>query len=132
MIESESGPVGNPSRVKAHAGWYYTGMSKHMASHETVRHSHGEYARGDVTTNTVEGFFGVFKRGMTGVYQHCAEHHFQRYIDEFSFRYNNRSRLGIEDSERAIKVAKSGEGKRLTYRRIVGQGESMESTPNPG
>ena len=67
------------------------------------------------STNSVEGFFGVFKRGMVGVYQHCGEQHFQRYLDEFTFRYNNRSKLGIEDTERAILAIKGAEGKRLMY-----------------
>jgi len=114
------------SRFMTDESALYVGMDKQMATHETIHHGKGEYARGDVTTNTVEGFFGVFKRGMTGVYQHCAEHHFQAYIDEFSFRYNNRSKLGIEDAERAVKTAKAGEGKRLTYRRIAGQGDGLE------
>ena len=59
-----------------------------------------EYARGDVTTNTVEGYFGVFKRRMVGVYQHCGEKHLQRYLDEFSFRWNHRVKLGVEDGAR--------------------------------
>ena len=70
-----------------------------------------------MTTNTVEGFFGIFKRGMVGVYQHCGEQHFQRYLDEFSFRYNNREKLGIDDTERAIAAVQGAEGKRLTWRR---------------
>ena len=70
-----------------------------------------------MTTNTVEGFFGVFKRGMNGVYQHCGEQHFQRYLDEFTFRYNNRSKLGVEDAERAAIALHGAEGKRLTWRR---------------
>jgi hypothetical protein len=68
-----------------------------------------------VTTNTVEGYFGVFKRGMVGVYQHCGEQHLQRYLDEFSFRWNNRSRLCIEDTQRAVLAIRGAEGKRLTY-----------------
>ena len=68
----------------------------------------------------------MFKRGMVGVYQHCGEQHFQRYLDEFTFRFNNRSKLGIEDRARAVKLAKALEGKRLTYRRIAGQGEGLE------
>ena len=73
-------------------------MGDEFAKHETVNHSAKEYARGDVTTNSVEGFFGIFKRGMVGVYQHCGEQHLQRYLDEFSFRYNNRVRLGVDDT----------------------------------
>ena len=70
-----------------------------------MHHASGEYARGKgadlVTTNTVEGMFGIFKRGMIGVYQHCGEQHLQRYLDEFTFRWNNRSKLGVEDQQRA-------------------------------
>ena len=69
-----------------------------------------------MTTNSVEGFFGIFKRGMRGVYQHCGEQHFQRYLNDFSFRYNNRSKLGVEDRERAALAMEGIEGKRLTYR----------------
>ena len=85
-----------------------------FAAHETVNHSAKEYARGDVTTNTVEGYFSIFKRGMRGNYQHCAEKNLHRYLAEFDFRYNNRS--SITDGERAVLAVKGGEGKRLTYR----------------
>jgi ISXO2-like transposase domain len=74
------------------------------------------------TTNSVEGFFGVFKRGMVGVYQHCGEQHFQRYLDEFNFRYSNRAKLGVEDARRAVMATQGGEGKRLTWRRTAGEG----------
>jgi transposase-like protein len=87
-----------------------------FAKHETVKHGADEYARGDVTTNTVEGFFSVFKRGMRGTYQHCGEQHLQRYLDEFDFRYSNRAALGVGDAERALRAIKGAEGKRLTYR----------------
>jgi transposase-like protein len=63
-----------------------------FAKHEKVKHTAGEYARGDVTTNTVESFFALFKRGMKGTYQHCGPQHLQRYLDEFDFRYSNRTR----------------------------------------
>ena len=86
-----------------------------FAKHEKVKHGAGEYARGDVSTNTVEGFFGVFKRGMRGTYQHCGEQHLQRYLDEFDFRYSNRIALGIDDAERALRAIKGAAGKRLTY-----------------
>jgi hypothetical protein len=86
-----------------------------FASHETVKHSAYEYARGDVTTNTVEGFFGLFKRGMRGIYQHCSEKHLHRYLAEFDFRYSNRVRLGINDVNRADRALKGIVGKRLTY-----------------
>jgi hypothetical protein len=70
----------------------------------------------DVTTNTVEGMFGIFKRGMVGIYQHCGEQHLQRYLDEFTARWNNRSKLGVEDQERARIAAYGMNEKRLTYR----------------
>lgn len=87
-----------------------------VASHESVRHAADEYVRGDVTTNTVESYFSVFKRGMRGTYQHCKEKHLHRYLAEFDFRYNNRSKLGVEDKARAIKAVVGAKGKRLTYR----------------
>jgi transposase-like protein len=87
-------------------------------NHETVDHSKDEYARGDATTNTVEGFFSIFKRGMSGVYQHCGEQHLHRYLAEFDFRYSNRAGLDIDDEMRAAKALKGIAGKRLTYRRI--------------
>jgi transposase-like protein len=105
------------SRLHTDDSKLYPTIGTEFAQHETVNHSIGEYARGDVTTNSVEGFFGIFKRGMVGVYQHCGEQHFQRYLDEFTFRYNNRSKLGVEDTERAVIAAKGMDGKRLTYRR---------------
>lgn len=68
-------------------------------------------------TNTVEGSYSIFKRGMKGVYQHCSERHLQRYLAEFDFRYSNRIALGTTDKERAEKAIKGIVGKRLTYRR---------------
>ena len=87
-----------------------------VASHETVTHSAGEYVRGDVHTNSAEGYFSVFKRGMKGVYQHCREKHLHRYLAEFDFRHNNRMALGINDAERAERALLGVVGKRLTYR----------------
>lgn len=105
------------SRLHTDESKLYTKVGKDYAAHETVVHTAGEYARGDVTTNTVEGYFSVFKRGMRGVYQHCAEKHLHRYLAEFDFRYNNRIALGVNDGERAAQLAKGIVGKRLTYRR---------------
>jgi transposase-like protein len=85
-------------------------------SHETVNHSKDEYVRGEIHTNTVEGYYSIFKRGMKGVYQHCAEKHLHRYLSEFDFRYSNRVALGIHDGERADLAIKGAAGKRLTYR----------------
>lgn len=94
----------------------YTKVGANFATHETVNHSHKEYARGDVTTNSVEGYFSIFKRGMKGVYQHCAEKHLHRYLSEYDFRYNYRVKLGYNDGERADLAIKGATGKRLTYR----------------
>ena len=96
------------------AGWYKR-VGREFASHETVNHAIDEYVRGDVTTNTVEGYFSVFKRGMKGTYQHCKEKHLHRYLAEFDFRYSNRVRLGVDDVERTARAVKGIVGKRLTY-----------------
>jgi transposase-like protein len=93
----------------------YPEVGKQFADHATVRHSADEYVRGDVHTNTVEGYFSIFKRGMKGVYQHCGEKHLHRYLAEFDFRYNNRSALGCEDGERGARALAGIKGKRLTY-----------------
>jgi transposase-like protein len=89
--------------------------------HKTVKHTADEYVRkeadGIVTTNTVENYFSVFKRGMRGVYQHCSEKHLHRYLAEFDFRYNNRASRGVDDAGRAAVLAEGIVGKRLTYRR---------------
>jgi transposase-like protein len=114
------------SRLNTDESRLYPSLGKDFGSHEVVNHGAKEYARGDVHINTAEGMFGVFKRGMVGVYQHCGEQHFQRYLDEFTFRFNNRTKLGVEDGQRAAKLAHGMGGKRLTYRRIAGQGKGME------
>jgi hypothetical protein len=105
------------SRLHTDESPLYPVLGEDFAQHETVKHSAKEYARGDVTTNSVEGFFGIFERGIVGVYQHCSEKHLQRYLDEFSFRYSNRAKLGVHDAERAVRALANGEGKRLTWRR---------------
>ncbi|MFZ0692892.1 MAG: IS1595 family transposase [Alphaproteobacteria bacterium] len=87
-----------------------------IGQHESVDHSKGEYVRGDVHTNTLEGFFSIFKRGLIGVYQHVDKAHLDRYLAEFDFRQNNRAKLGIDDVERAEIALKGTRGKRLTYR----------------
>ena len=79
----------------------YDSLYKHFAGHQTVNHGAEEYVRGDVTTNTVEGYFSIFKRGMKGVYQHCGKRHLHRYAAEFAFRYSNRVANGIGDAARA-------------------------------
>jgi len=97
----------------------YTRTGEEYATHRTTNHAAGEYARreGDVVvhSNTIEGVFSVFKRGMVGVYQHCGEAHLHRYLAEFDFRYNRRAKLGWTDGQRAEAAIKGGVGKRLTY-----------------
>ncbi|MFN3350780.1 IS1595 family transposase [Pseudorhodoplanes sp.] len=96
----------------------YTFIGSQFAEHQTLIHTGREYVNKDgYTTNNVENFFGIFKKGMSGVYHYCGEQHLQRYLDEFSFRYSNRSGLGVDDVMRAELIAKGADGKRLTYRR---------------
>jgi len=94
----------------------YRGIGRRFASHESVNHGAGEYVRGKAHTNTVEGFYSIFKRGMRGIYQHCDERHLHRYLAEFDFRYSNRAALGIEDDDRTERAIIGTTGKRLTYR----------------
>ena len=103
---------------------HYKKLGKEFAGHATVAHKADEYVRyGDpmVTTNTVENYFSVFKRGMKGTYQRCAKKHLHRYLAEFDFRYSNRSARGCEDVERAERALKGIVGKRLTYERTGGR-----------
>jgi hypothetical protein len=86
-----------------------------FSSHGTVNHSRDEYVRGDVHTNTIEGFFSILKRGMYGIYQHVSEADLHRYLTEFDFRYSNRERLGVDDIARASLALKGAKGRRLTY-----------------
>jgi len=87
-----------------------------VGQHESVDHSKFEWTRGDVHTNTLEGFFSVFKRGLIGVYQHVEKKHLPRYTAEFDFRFNHRAKLGIDDARRAAFVIEGAGGKRLMYR----------------
>ena len=101
----------------------YSQLGDDFADHSAVDHHRGEYGYKDrktgalVTTNTAESYFSVFKRGMTGVYQHCSEKHLSRYLAEFDFRHSNRAKLGVSDAERAAKIVAGAKGKRLMYRR---------------
>jgi transposase-like protein len=104
------------SRLHTDEGAEFKRVGKRFAKHETVNHSKEEYARGDVTSNTVEGYFSVFKRGMRGTYQQCGENHLHRYLAEFDFRYSNRASLKIDDVMRAEKLMEGVIGRRLTYR----------------
>jgi transposase-like protein len=99
----------------------YSKLGDEFAKHDAVDHSREEYAYHDrktgtlIGTNTVEGYYSIFKRGMKGIYQHCQEKHLHRYLAEFDFRYSNRVRLGVNDVERADRALKGVVGKRLTY-----------------
>lgn len=94
---------------------HYQAVGRRFADHQSVSHKSDEYVRGTATTNTVEGYFSIFKKGMKGVYQHCDERHLHRYLAEFDFRYNNRTALGVDDKARAVTALKGISGKRLTY-----------------
>jgi transposase-like protein len=108
--------ISRESRLHTDESRLYFGMDKHFPTNETVKHSADEYVRGDVHTNTAEGVFSIFKRGMKGIYQHCGEKHLHRYLAEFEFRYNNRIAHGVNDGKRAALAMKGIEGKRPTYR----------------
>ena len=111
--------VAHETKMMTDQGASYPVVCEPFASHDTVNHAKDEYVRreGDnlISTNTVEGFYSIFKRGMKGIYQHCAEKHLHRYLAEFDFRYSNRIALGVDDTLRARKAVKGVEGKRLMY-----------------
>jgi transposase-like protein len=120
--------VKRESRINTDEAKHYYDVAKEFAGHDTVTHSADEYVRytnafhfpsGEryvIHTNTVEGYFSIFKRGMKGVYQHCKEKHLHRYLAEFDFRYSNRAGLGVDDVQRTERALKGVVGKRLTYR----------------
>lgn len=108
--------VSSETRLHTDESRIYVSADLHTATHETVNHTRDEYVRGDVHTNSAENFFGVFKRGMTGVYQHCGEKYLQRYVTEFAFRHNTRTSLGFNDKDRAELSIKGSVGKRLVLR----------------
>ncbi len=115
--------------IKAHADFQsslmtdtmggYFGIGKEFARHGMVDHGLGEYVRGTVHSNTVEGYFSLLKRGIVGCYFHVSEQHLHRYLSEFDFRYSNRAAVGVEDENRAGRILKGAEGKRLTYRQTA-------------
>jgi transposase-like protein len=95
----------------------YWSVGEEFKTHQTVVHAAEEYVRGDAHTNTAEGYFSILKRGIYGVYHHVSEAHLHRYLAEFDFRYSNRIKLGIDDTERARRVIVGTGGKRLRYQR---------------
>ena len=105
------------SRILTDEHRSYIGIGREFkGGHEAVKHKAREYVRGDVTTNTVEGFFSIFKRGLNGVYHSISRRHLHRYMAEFEFRYNRRE---LEDGERVVAAIKAANGKRLRYREPV-------------
>jgi transposase-like protein len=120
--------VSAKARMNTDQAPLYALFGHHFASHGAVNHSKDEWTRYEaghlITTNTVEGYFSVFKRGMVGVYQHCSGNHLHRYLAEFDFRYSNRIKLGVDDTERATRALKGVVGKRLTYETTCGQAEA--------
>lgn len=109
------------ARLMTDEASHYLHIGREFAAHGIVRHGRGEYVVGDVHTNTIEGYFSIFKRGMRGIYQHCSKKHLHRYLAEFDFRYNNRVALGVHDEARAVHALKGAVGKRLTYRTTAGE-----------
>jgi hypothetical protein len=96
-----------------------------FAKHETVNHGIGEYVRGEAHTNTIEGYFSILKRGVTGVYHHVSAQHLKRYLGEFDYRYNERQALDVDDHLRMEKSVGGIVGKRLTYRRTCREGQPV-------
>lgn len=124
VIPIVRGNIAKETHLMTDAAPVYKRVGKDFAFHGRVDHTADEYGRTEyvsgervkVNTNTVEGYYSIFKRGMKGVYQHCAEHHLHRYLAEFDFRYSNRSALGVEDNARSVIALMGAKGKRLTYK----------------
>ncbi|CAA2141034.1 IS1595 family transposase [Hyphomicrobium sp. ghe19] len=110
--------LASEAKVVTDDAGYYRNLDKEYM-HAFVNHSAGQYGRGIIHTNTIEGYFSIFKRGMKGVSQHCSEKHLHRYLAEFDFRYSNRVKLGVNDEARATRAIKGAPGKRLTYREAI-------------
>jgi transposase-like protein len=111
--------VAREARLMTDEAYHYVPVGKQFAEHGSVNHRNEEYvslADPTIHTQTVEGFFSIFKRGMRGIYQHCSKRHLHRYVAEFDFRYSNRIALGIDDTARADRMLAGVVGKRLTYR----------------
>ena len=117
MVLAEN--MASEARLITDEAVFYGRPGKTFAAHATVNHRRAEYvSKVDPTvhTNTVEGFYSIFKRGMRGTYQHCSPKHLHRYVAEFDFRYNNRVKLGVNDQARTVRALRGIVGKRLTYR----------------
>ncbi|OAI52010.1 hypothetical protein AYO46_06790 [Betaproteobacteria bacterium SCGC AG-212-J23] len=110
--------VDKSARVMTDEASSYRGLRKAGWNHESVTHSQWEYVRGDVHTNGIEGFFGMLKRGLNGIYHSVSKKHLHRYLSEFQFRHNNNE---LADGQRVIAAIKAAQGKRLTYAQQVGE-----------
>lgn len=114
--------IAKEARLMTDDAKQYKKIGKQFDRHRSVNHSKGEYVNMIeplIHTNTVEGFFSVFKRGMKGIYQHCGYNHLHRYCAEYDFRYNNRIALGVDDAQRAANLLSGVVGKRLTYQTAI-------------
>ena len=107
--------IAKEARLMTDEARVYRTLGKEFAQHGTTLHGARQYVKGDIHSNTVEGVFSIFKRGMRGIYQHCGEQHLHRYLAEFDFRYSHRVALGYNDSARSDAMLKGIVGKRLTY-----------------
>ena len=112
--------IAKDSHFRTDESGVYWNVGEQFASHKTVIHSIGEYVRGDAHTNTTEGYFSIFKRGIYATYHHVSQTHLKRYLCEFDFRYNERIAFGVDDTERAAKAIRGAAGKRLTYQQPRG------------
>ncbi len=113
--------IDHNARLMTDGGGQYRKLGKHFAEHNIVDHTYGEYVRGDVYTNTLESYFGVMKRGISGIYQHVGKQHLQRYCSEFDHRFTYRTANGYSDAERTDIALRGIAGKRLTYRTTIGR-----------
>ncbi|HUO81979.1 MAG TPA: IS1595 family transposase, partial [Gammaproteobacteria bacterium] len=113
------------ARIMTDEAAQYTGLENEFeGGHETVLHTAREYARGDVSTNTVEGYFSILKRGLNGIYHSVSRKHLHRYLAEYEFRYNNRE---LEDGERVVAAIRASDGRRLRYREPA----DAQTSPQP-
>lgn len=104
--------IAEDARIMTDEASQDTLVGREFAGHGVVSHGVGEYVRGDIHTNTIEGFFSIMKRGLTGTYHHVGRQHLKRYLCEFDFRYNTRK---TDDWSRTVQALAGIEGKRLMY-----------------
>jgi transposase-like protein len=111
--------VDRSAQVMTDGNKSYIGLDKEFASHESVNHLRNEYVRGPVSTNTVESYFALLKRGVIGTYHHVSGQHLPAYLAEFDQRWNTRK---LVDRERAVRAIQGAQGKRLTYKPLTQRG----------